>query len=63
MDDFSAYLQKAILMTNLTDAYDKRLQDWYDKFADYNKEGGINTDEYKELQEEWNKIVEDALRA
>ena len=60
-DDFSAYLQKAILMTNLTDAYNKRLQDWYDKFADYNKEGGINTDEYKELQEEWNKIVEDAL--
>lgn len=60
-DDFSAYLQKAILMTNLTDAYDKRLQDWYDKFADYNKEGGINTDEYKDLQEEWNKIVEDAL--
>lgn len=60
-DDFSAYLQKAILMTNLTDAYDKRLQDWYNKFANYNKEGGINTDEYKDLQEEWNKIVEDAL--
>lgn len=60
-DDFSAYLQKAILMTNLTDAYDKRLQEWYDKFANYNKEGGINTDEYKDLQEEWNKIVEDAL--
>lgn len=60
-EDFSAYLQKAILMTNLTDTYDKRLQDWYDKFADYNKEGGINTDEYKDLQEEWDKIVEDAL--
>lgn len=60
-DDFSAYLQKAILMTNLTGTYDKRLQDWYDKFANYNKEGGINTDEYKDLQEEWNKIVEDAL--
>ena len=60
-DDFSAYLQKAILMTNLTDAYDKRLQEWYDKFANYNKEGGIDTDEYKDLQEEWNKIVEDAL--
>lgn len=60
-DDFSAYLQKAILMTNMTDAYDKRLQAWYEKFANYNKEGGINTDEYKDLQEEWNKIVEDAL--
>lgn len=60
-EDFSAYLQKAILKTNLSDVYDERLQAWYDKFANYNKDGGINTDEYEDLQEEWNKIVEDAL--
>ena len=60
-DDFSAYLQKAILMTNLTDTYDKRLQEWYDKFAENNKEGGISEEEYKERKEEWDKIVEDAL--
>lgn len=60
-DDFSAYLQKAILMTNLTDTYDKRLQEWYDKFAENNKEGGISEEEYKQRKEEWDKIVEDAL--
>lgn len=60
-DNLSAYLQKAILMTNLADTYDERLRIWYDKFAEYNKEGGINTDEHKDLQERWNRIVKDAL--
>lgn len=60
-DDFSTYLQKAILMTNLTDTYDKRLQEWYDKFAESNKEGGISQEEYEQRKEEWDKIVEDAL--
>lgn len=60
-EDFSEYLQKAILKTSLTKVYDKRLQEWYDKFANYNKEGGIDTGEYKDLQQEWNDIVKDAL--
>lgn len=60
-EDFSEYLQKAILKTSLSKVYDKRLQEWYDKFANYNKEGGIDTREYKDLQQEWNDIVKDAL--
>lgn len=60
-EDFSEYLQKAILKTSLSKVYDKRLQEWYDKFANYNKEGGIDTGEYKDLQQEWNDIVKDAL--
>lgn len=60
-EDFSKYLQKAILKTSLSKVYDKRLQEWYDKFANYNKEGGIDTGEYKDLQQEWNDIVKDAL--
>ncbi len=60
-EDFSEYLQKAILKTSLSKIYDKRLQEWYDKFANYNKEGGIDTGEYKDLQQEWNDIVKDAL--
>lgn len=60
-EDFSEYLQKAILKTSLSKVYDKRLQEWYDKFANYNKEGGIDTGEYKDLQQEWNNIVKDAL--
>lgn len=61
-EDFSEYLQKAILKTSLSKVYDKRLQEWYDKFANYNKEGGIDTGEYKDLQQEWNDIVKDALK-
>lgn len=60
-EDFSEYLQKAILKTSMSKVYDKRLQEWYDKFANYNKEGGIDTGEYKDLQQEWNDIVKDAL--
>lgn len=60
-EDFSGYLQKAILKTSMSKVYDKRLQEWYDKFANYNKEGGIDTGEYKDLQQEWNNIVKDAL--
>lgn len=60
-EDFSEYLQKAILKTSLSKVYDKRLQEWYDKFANYNKEGCIDTGEYKDLQQEWNDIVKDAL--
>lgn len=60
-EDVSEYLQKAILKTSLSKVYDKRLQEWYDKFANYNKEGGIDTGEYKDLQQEWNDIVKDAL--
>lgn len=60
-EDFSEYLQKAILKTSLSKVYDKRLQEWYDKFANYNKEGGIDTGKYKDLQQEWNDIVKDAL--
>lgn len=60
-EDFNEYLQKAILKTSLSKVYDKRLQEWYDKFANYNKEGGIDTGEYKDLQQEWNDIVKDAL--
>lgn len=60
-EDFSEYLQKAILKISLSKVYDKRLQEWYDKFANYNKDGCIDTGEYKDLQQEWNDIVKDAL--
>jgi len=60
-DDFSGYLQKAILKAMLDKSYAKRLEDWYDSFADANTEGGISTSEFDKLQTEWNNIVNDAL--
>lgn len=62
-DDFTSYMQKAILSTMLGKTYEKRLQEWYDAFASANEDkGGISSDEYKNLQEQWNSIVNDAIK-
>lgn len=62
-DDFTSYMQKAILSTMLGKTYEKRLQEWYDAFASANEDkGGISSDEYKDLQEQWNSIVNDAIK-
>ena len=60
-DNFTAYLQKAILTTMMGDIFNDRLQEWYDSFANANKDGDITQDEYQKLQDDYNKIVEDAL--
>ncbi len=62
-DDFTSYMQKAILSTMLGKTYESRLQAWYDAFASANEDkGGISSDEYKKLQEQWNGIVNDAIK-
>lgn len=62
-DDFTSYMQKAILSTMLGKTYESRLQAWYDAFASANEDkGGISSDEYKNLQEQWNNIVNDAIK-
>lgn len=60
-DNFAKYMQRAILNGKLTELYDQRLQDWYDNFANANKDGNVDTSEYDKLKEEWNQIVSDAL--
>jgi len=60
-DKFQEYFERAILNDKIAALYNDRLQAWYDEFANANKSGGINSDEYAKLKEEWNKIVSDAL--
>ena len=60
-DKFQEYFERAILNDKIAALYNDRLQTWYDEFANANKSGGINSDEYAKLKEEWNKIVSDAL--
>ena len=61
-DNFAEYMQRAILNSKLTELYDDRLNDWYERFADYSKSGSkIDNDEYGKLKEEWDQIVADAL--
>lgn len=60
-DNFSGYLQKAILKAMLEKTYAKRLEDWYNSFAEANRDGNIDKSEYNRLQNEWNGIVNDSL--
>lgn len=60
-DNFSGYLQKAILKAMMEKTYAKRLEDWYNSFAEANRYGNIDKSEYDRLQNEWNGIVNDSL--
>ena len=60
-DDLTKIMQKAIIKANLGKVYEEQLQDWYEKFAKANASDGINTEEYKSLQDEYNAIVSSAL--
>ena len=60
-DNFSGYLQKAILKAMMEKTYAKRLEDWYNSFAEANRDGNIDKSEYDRLQNEWNSIVNDSL--
>lgn len=61
-DDFVSYFQKAIMQRMLDNQFANRLQSFYDSFAEANKVGGIDSVEYKNLQNDWNNIVSDALK-
>lgn len=61
-DDFVSYFQKAIMQRMLDNQFTNRLQSFYDSFAEANKVGGIDSGEYKNLQNDWNNIVSDALK-
>jgi hypothetical protein len=55
-------MQKAIIKANLGKIYESQLQDWYEKFAKANQSDGINTEEYESLRNEYDAIVEAALK-
>lgn len=58
--NFEKYMQQAIMNTLVAEKYRAKLQKWYDTFAS-DSEGGINADEYKELQQQYSAIVEEAV--
>ena len=58
--NFEKYMQQAIMNTLVAEKYRAKLQKWYDTFAS-NSEDGINADEYKELQQQYSAIVEEAV--
>ncbi|WP_455673603.1 phage tail tape measure protein [Phocaeicola sp.] len=59
-DDFATYFQQAIIKTKLAKTFDSKLEEWYNQFSEANKDG-INTDEYRDLRDDWDNMVSDAL--
>lgn len=60
-DNFEQYMQRKILTDMVADKFTEQLENWYDKFVEYSNAGDIGKDDYRDLQERWNKIVADAL--
>lgn len=60
-NQFSEYMMKAILTTQIGDAYRERLQEWYNKFATANEDSDITTEEIDRLRSEWDDMVKQAL--
>ena len=55
-------MQRKILTDMVADKFAGQLENWYESFVEYSRGGDINEDAYKDLQNRWNKIVEDALK-
>lgn len=60
-EDLTKTMQKAIIKANIGKVYEDELQKWYEKFAKANQDG-IDEMEYQKLQDEYNTIVEKALK-
>lgn len=59
-DNFEKMMQQAILESMMTGTYDKALQEWYQDFADFMKDGTLDTDEQEILRKQWQDIVDSA---
>ena len=59
--NFEEMMKKAILNSMLAEKYKKELQKWYDNFAKANEDNYIGSDEYQQLQDEYNRIVQNAI--
>lgn len=61
-DDFTKYMQRAILNAQIADLMDDDLKKWYSDFADANnKKGGMSESDYRRLQNQWQGIVDKGL--
>lgn len=61
-DNFTQYMQRAILNAQIADLMDDELKKWYADFADANNnKGGMSDSDYTKLQNQWKDIVDKGL--
>lgn len=62
-ESFEKMMQEAIIESMISDTYAKRLKEWYKKFADsMENDGSISKNEQNSLKQQWDDIVNDALK-
>lgn len=59
-DNMEQYMQKAILNGMVVDKFDEQLKDWYKDWV-AKSEGGLTDQEYAQLKDSYNQIVNNAL--
>lgn len=60
-DNFEKYLTNAVLGALMAEKYKKRIEEFHQHFNEAMHDGELTEAEKKELQNEWNQIVDDAL--
>lgn len=61
-DNMSEYFMRAMLSNKIGELYYDRLNEWYEDFATRMKDGKLDDNELKYLQEKYNGIVNDAIK-
>ncbi|MFR9546365.1 MAG: hypothetical protein SNJ29_12425, partial [Rikenellaceae bacterium] len=60
-EDLKSTFQNAIIESLMTEKYDAMLKEWYKSFADSMADGEMSQSEKDALQDDYNKMVSDAL--
>lgn len=60
--DFEKMMQQAIVNSMMSEKYNERLKAWYQNFSNAMSDTTLTSSERDDLQNEYNSIVEDALR-
>lgn len=61
-ENFTEYLQKAIINAQMSELLDDNLKKWYKNFATAMEDGNLTDEELNDLRTEYDAIVEDALK-
>nr|DAS75177.1 MAG TPA: tail tape measure protein [Caudoviricetes sp.] len=61
-NNFEKMMQNAIIESMMTEKYDKKLKEWYKSFGKAMEDGDMSKSEKDALQNDYNNIVNDALK-
>lgn len=61
-DDLTEYFTRAMVSNKVGELFSEKLEEWYGKFGEAMREGGLSDDERNSLREEYMGYVEEAMK-